>query len=247
MSIRDNYVSTLNAIAQGCGEEPSTAQIGPNDSLQKTIGYTREFVVVHTTPHFRYQYYYGALSLAFAQLGFDPADRRVVHLDIGCGPGVFSWVMYDHMASHETRDPGHVDYYGYDHAAAMIQLAHLFLERFPDKYEFYGHSDLAEIGTALADRDLSNCDVVITFGYALVQVRDNPAALGNFATLIACVFPSHSCIVVAADAHNDGATRHAFDDQCRALEVALDEVGVALQDRVSPERRSIMVARLTVE
>ena len=155
--------------------------------------------------------------------------------------------MYDHMASHETRDPGHVDYYGYDHAAAMIQLAHLFLDRFPDKYEFDGYSDLAEIVTTLADRDLSNCDVVITFGYALVQVRDNPTALGDFATLIACMFPSHSCIVVAADAHNDGATRRAFDDQCRALEAALAEVGVALQDRVSPELRSIMVARLTVE
>ena len=247
MSIRDNYVSTLNAIAQDCGEETSTAQIGPRDSLQKTIGYTREFVVEHTTPHFRFQYYHRALSFAFRQLRFDPADRRVVHLDIGCGPGVFSWVMHDHMASQEAREPGHVDYYGYDHAAAMIQLAHLFLERFPDKYEFHGYSDLVGISTALADQDFSNCDVMVTFGYALVQVRDNPAALGDFATLIACVFPSHSCTVVAADAHHDPATRDAFDGQCRGLETALNEVGVALQDRVSPERRSIMVARLTVE
>ena len=247
MSIRDNYVWAFDAIAQHRGKELSTAQIGPHDSLEKTIEYTRQFVIEQTTPHFRYQYYHDALSLALTELGFDPANRRVVHLDIGCGPGVFSWVIYDHMASQATRDPGRMDYYGYDHSAAMIQLAYLFLERFPVQYEFLGYSDLTEISRALADEDFSNCDVVITFGYALVQVRDNPTALDDFATLIACVFPSHSCIMVAADAHYDGATRRAFKDQCRALETALDEVGVALEDRVSTGLRSIMVARLTME
>ena len=126
MSIIDSYVSTFNAIAQRYRDEYSNAQIGPRDSLQKIIGYTRQYVVEHTTPHFRYKYYHDALSFAFMQLGFDPADRRVVHLDIGCGPGVFSWVVYDYMASQETRDSDQVRYYGYDYAAAMIQLAHLF-------------------------------------------------------------------------------------------------------------------------
>ena len=247
MSIRDNYVSVFDAIAQHCGIEPSTAQIGPHDSLQKTIGYTRQFVVEQTTPHFRYRYYHDALSDALTKLGFDPANRRIVHLDIGCGPGVFSWVIYDHMASQATRDPGHVDYYGYDHSAAMIQLAHLFLERFPVQYKFHGYSDLTEISRALADEDFSNCDVVVTFGYALVQVRDNPAALGDFATLIACVFPSHSCIMVAADAHNDGATRRAFKDQYGALRTALSAVGVALEEPVLTAPRSVMFARLKTE
>ena len=163
MSIRDNYESAFDAIAQHCGQEPSPAQIGPHDSLQKMIGYTRQFVVEQTTPHFRYQYYHDALSLAITRLRFGPANRRVVHLDIGCGPGVFSWVIYDHMASQVTRDPSQVDYYGYDHSAAMIQLAHLFLERFPVQYEFHGFSDLVEISRALADEDFSNCDVVVTF------------------------------------------------------------------------------------
>ena len=247
MSIRDNYESAFDAIAQHCGQEPSPAQIGPHDSLQKMIGYTRQFVVEQTTRHFRYQYYHDTLSLALTRLRFGPANRRVVHLDIGCGPGVFSWVIYDHMASQVTRDPSQVDYYGYDHSAAMIQLAHLFLERFPVQYEFHGFSDLVEISRALADEDFSNCDVVVTFGYALVQVRDNAAALGDFATLIACVFPSHSCIMVAADAHNNGAIRRAFKGQCGALRTALSEVGVALEERVSTAQGSVMFARLTTE
>ena len=131
MSIRDNYIPALNWIAQRHGERYSNAQIGPQDSLQETIGYTREYVVEHTTPHFRYQYYHGALSSALTRLPFDPADRPLLHLDIGCGPGVFSWVMYDYMASQENRDSGRVAYYGYDHCAAMIDLAHFFLECFP--------------------------------------------------------------------------------------------------------------------
>ena len=180
-------------------------------------------------------------------IGLVVLDRQVVHLDIGCGPGVFSWVVYDYMESQETRDAGQVFYYGYDHSASMIQLAHLFLDRFPVRYEFHGYSDLAEIVAALANREFSNCDVVVTFGYALVQVRKNPVALGEFATLISCVVPSHSCIVVAADAHNDSATRQAFGGQCRALETALNKVGVALEERVSTTRGSVMFARLTME
>ena len=247
MSIRDNYVSAFNAIAQHCGIERSTAKIGPHDSLQKTIGYTRKYVVKQTMPHFRYEYYHDALSRALTELGFDPANRRVVHLDIGCGPGVFSWVMYDHMASQVTRNPGQVDYYGYDYSAAMIQLAQRFLGRFPVRYEFHGFSDFVEISRALAGEDFSNFDVVVTFGYALVQVRDNADALGDFATLIACVFPSHSCIMVAADAHNDGATRRAFKNQCGALRTALSAVGVALEEPVFTATGSVMFARLTTE
>ena len=140
-----------------------------------------------------------------------------------------------------------MDYYGYDHSPAMIRLAHLFLDRFPVQYEFHGFSDLVEISMALADEDFSNCDVVVTFGYALVQTRGNRAALGDFAALIACVFPAHSCIMVAADAHNNRARRDDFDDQCRALQTALNEVGVALVERVSPAQRSVMFARLKME
>ena len=247
MSIRDNYIPAFNSIARVHGERPSTAHIGPDDSLQKVLGYTRRYVVVQATQHFRYDYYRDALSLALTRLNFEPADRRVVHLDIGCGPGVFSWVMYDYMAAQNTLDPGQADYYGYDHCAAMIKLANLFLERLPDRYEFDGYSGLAEISTTLAGNDLTNCDVVVTFGYALVQVRDNPTALSDFATLISCLFPSHSCIMVAADTHNNRPRRDAFHDQCRALATALDTVGVALKNRLSTAQRSVMFARLTTE
>ena len=221
MAIRDRYAPTLDAIAQRYGEAPPAFHIAPDTSLPTLVGYTRRHVVDGDEPHFRYGYYHDALSRAFEWLQFDPANRQLVHLDIGCGPGVFSWVLYDHMTSQEALDPDHVDFYGYDHCSAMIDLAHLFLERFPKQYEFRGYSDLDEISMALAAEDFSACDVVVTFGYALVQVCDDPAALPDFATLIRSAFPSHSCVIVAADAYSLTA-RPAFRRQCAELETALN-------------------------
>ena len=87
---------------------------------------------------------------------------------------------------------------------------------------------------------------VVTFGYALVQVCDDPAALPDFATLIRSAFPSHSCVIVAADAYSLTA-RPAFRRQCAELETALNSVDVVLENRLIPIRRSIMSARLTME
>ena len=239
MLIKDHYESILDAVADKYVETPATTfQIGRNDSLHKAIGYTRRYV-----RSYRYHYYRRTLSGAFQQMGFDPTGCQVVHLDIGCGPGVFSWVLHDQMASRNAHLPDSVVYYGYDHCANMIGLAHLFLKGLPaDPYEFHGYSDLAPIRTALERQNFSNCDVVVTFGYTLVQVQGDPYALKDFATLISCLFPSRSCIVVAADAKLE-----AFGQQCTALKDALNESGVGLEDCWVPYRRSVMVARLNME
>ena len=112
MAIRDHYAPTLDAIAQRYGEAPPVFHIAPDTPLPTLVGYTRRHVVDGDEPHFRYGYYHAALSSALRRLQFAPGDRRVVHLDIGCGPGVFSWVMYDYMTSQGTYDPNQVDYYG---------------------------------------------------------------------------------------------------------------------------------------
>lgn len=177
---------------------------------------------------------------------FDPTGCQIVHLDIGCGPGVFSWVMHDHMASRNAHRPDSVVYYGYDHCENMIRLARLFLHRFPKRYDFHGYVDFEETVTVLTTQDFADCDVVVTFGHALLQVQEDPAALEEFAGLISCLFPSSSCILVAADAHSR-QKRETFRHQCRALEAVLNKFGVRLEDRESPVQGSIMFARLNME
>ena len=244
MRIKDHYETTFNAIAQEYGEEPSTAQISSHDSLSKVIGYTREFVV-EQGQDYRDNYYCDALSGAFQQMGFNPTGREVVHLDVGCGPGVFSWGLHDHMASRNAPDS--VVYYGYDHCANMINLAYRFLYDFPEQYDFRGECDLPQIRKDLMGQNFADYNVVVTFGYALVQVQGDPAALEEFAVLIRCLFPSRLCIVVAADAHS-GQRREVFGQQCTALEGALHNSDVVLEDScVLPDWRSIMFARLNME
>ena len=137
--------------------------------------------------------------------------------------------------------------YGYDHCEQMIWLARLFLDGFPEPYDFRGYSDLDEMVTVLMTHDFDGCDVVVTFGHALLQVREDPAALEEFAVLIRCLFPSRSCIVVAADAHS-GSRRDDFHHQCKELGVVLNRPRVGLEDcRALFEWRSVMFARLNIE
>ena len=123
---------------------PATAQIGPEDSLQETIWYTRDYVVEHTTEHFRYDYYRNALSRALRLLQFDPC----------CPPGPSSGhrlrvgsVLLGHVRLHggagHVRSPSRWTTTDTITARPWLSWAHLFLERFPDRYEFHGFSELA--------------------------------------------------------------------------------------------------------
>ena len=246
MTIVDTYVSAFEKIAARYGEQSGSAHIGADDGLQEAIGYTRQYVVEHTTPHFRYKYYKSALARSFRELRYDPTGRHIVHLDLGCGPGVFSWVLHDFMESRQRSRPHRVEYCGYDHCAAMIRLAQLFAENFPEHYEFRGYSNRSKMELALTEPSFAQCDVLVTFGYALVQVRDDPTALTDFAALVGHLFPARHAIVVAADAYYDWQTRDAFREQCTAWKAALKEVGIGLTLRRTPTR-SIMYGQLRRE
>ena len=241
MSIKDDYVSIFKKIRRRYGEERSTCQVSPDDSLKKVIGYTRNYVIEHREPHFRYNYYNNALSRALKCLNFKPGSR-LVHFDIGCGPGLFAWVIHDYM---ESLFPlGSVDCYGYDHSPEMIRLARLFFDAFPAEYDFKGFHDKVDILQVLVTRDFSECDVVVTFGHVLVQVQAHPVAIGDFRELISCLFPLRSCVLVAVDAYSGGKTREIFQNQCSALRAALEEAGVQCANWVRTPTRSIWFARL---
>ena len=98
------------------------------------------------------------------------------------------------------------------------------------------------------EQDFSNRDVVVTFGYALVQVQEDPAALEEFSDLIHCLFPSR---FVASWSRPTPTTMGRYETpstgSAAKLETALNEFGIGLEDRVSPVKGSIMFARLNME
>lgn len=156
-----------------------------------------------------------ALRSALRRNGNLCRTGTAVHVDIGCGPGLFSWVVHDHFDDTELK----VQLYGYDHATEMIRLAKLIQDRFESDIDaqYYDDSELllGDIATA-APR---SADVVVTFGHVLAQLADNHQAMGVFAAMLERLTHTGPCLVLAVDALGHTATfRGSFNRLCDMLE-----------------------------
>lgn len=130
MQIRDHYIDAFNKIRRRHGEMCSGYEIRADCSLREAIGYTRRYIVGKDQDHYRYDYYRDELDRSLRHMVFDDKIDKILHLDIGCGPGLFTWAMRDYLLSQHDRKDGSVDFIGYDHAESMIRLSNLFLENF---------------------------------------------------------------------------------------------------------------------
>lgn len=97
----------------------------------------------------------------------------------------------------------------------------------------------------LNSRDFSDCDCIVTFGYVLIQIKNNRAALQDFVHIIQDLFPSKSCILVAVDAYNTVERRQDFRDMCRALRNALSDAGIYVKAKPIGNTGSTMYASLS--
>ncbi len=246
MQIRDRYIEIFNQIAKKYGETASSHVVSKDVSLEKSIGYTRKFVVEHSKEHFRYDYYRYVLSESIKKFHFIHRNKKLIHVDIGCGPGLFSWVVLDYMTAYHGRNETNLHFMLYDHARSMVDLADLFWKRLSVTNRMDNYSDVDDIQKRLRARKLSNCDVLVTFGHVLLQTKDNTRSVDDFACIIQNLFPSNSCIVVAVDAYS-GESRKKFRDACDNLRSILRKVGVYSKSRTIGERRSYMYASLSAE
>ena len=246
MQIRKHYINSFNQISNKFGELPCSHIIPENVSLREAIGYTREFIVESDVKHFRYDYYRKKIDNALSRFGIDQA-KKTIHLDLGCGPGLFSWVVQDFMLKNYGKIPGDLEFIGYDHAQNMIRLAKLFQEYLPVEYKFDGYYEIDDIRNMLKSRNLSDCDCIVTFGHVLIQIKDNLAALQDFVEIIQSLFPVNSCILVAVDAYAFEDRRQNFRDVCKALLAALTGTGINVNSKPIGNRGSTMYARLSRE
>ncbi len=204
-------------------EIPATA------SLKNAIDYTWSYVIESKpfgTLHYRYNRYRRAVQHALSQNdnpirfiipGFP--GNKIIHLDLGCGPGLFSWVVHDYLATMEWRQQN-VEYIGYDHAENMIRLGRLFQEYLSvETYVFDGYSEIDRMLKEMQERDLSGHDCIVTLGYVLVQAGNDGSALGDFARAIKSLHPWKSCILVAVDAKSK---QWVFDRNFKCLREVLE-------------------------
>lgn len=201
----------------------------PDAEFEKVVQYTHWYVVnpQGQERHHRYRRYRRMLDLL--QLG----KGRKVHVDVGCGAGLFSWAFLDWATENDIAHK-HVRLFGYDHNLASLRLARRIRTRVKNDIPSYPklryNSNVGKLLSRLEEDRPKNSDYVITFGFVLVQAQSKEE-IELFAKIIShvarLVGPRGSCSVVAVDAISRGTE---LDHGWSSLLRSLGESGVSHKD-----------------
>lgn len=234
MSIRDQYIQAFEAISKRYGEKASGWEIDPDVSLKQAIRYTRQYVVGNPQNHFRYDYYRNVLYKAMYDFSYNPVNGKILCMDIGCGPGLFSWVVQDYMSSNRVKSKN-LKVIGYDHAKNMIRLSKKFhvslRKQCATSYNWHGDFKFNRLKQNLKGLDFSNHDVIVTLGHVLIQINDNAQAMRKFSKIIRSLCPFRSCIVVAVDAYSSEERRRQFRSSWKTFREYLRDDGMNCESK----------------
>ena len=214
MPIRDEYIAAIRRLVDRLGRTGRDYRVPEHANIQQCLGYASKYVSGHTTQHYRYDRYRNKLLYSLASNEDIGRAGTVVHVDLGCGPGLFSWVVYDHFSGTEVD----VQLYGYDYAPEMVRLAGMIQDELESQVRLQCYHDARQL---LADIPAAPppADVIVTLGHVLVQLADNQQAIGVFATILEHLTRKGVCLVLAVDAlgYRERFQR-SFDRLCETLE-----------------------------
>lgn len=148
--------------------------------------------------HFRYDEYRGILNTVKA------GGSRHIHVDIGCGAGVFSWAFLD-WAEDQGINYDHLALYGYDHSQAMIQLAgeirNRIVQHIPNYPALQYSSNVDAFLRQLTENLHGDISCIITLGHVLVQAQALEA-IQIFTRIIQHLMnlPNSAFVLIAVDA-----------------------------------------------
>ena len=239
--IRDRYTEIIGHLVREHGSAVSGYEISKDATLAQCIGYARRFVVggARDEPHYRYDRYMRVLQSACR---WQPIHAgTVVHVDIGCGPGLFTWVVRDYF---RANLPVHVELYGYDHAICMVELATSIWDLLEENANYSCHHDLCELISDVKPVVADACRVLITLGHVLVQTVDDNSAVDDFARIIAMCARIANCLLVAVDAQT-GDRPEDFRRAHDQLQAALEQRGLTCSIPVMGRSDMVMSVRVT--
>ena len=243
--IKDHYDDIIVSIMQE-GNVPMLPRgardhIVPADAtFQEVAQHTEAFVGrrLNNALDYRYNRYYNSLPK------LNP-KRKVAHLDIGCGAGLFSWVITDRATSLGFAHDN-IMLHGLDHCPAMIGLALTIRDHLIQLLPTYPclHYEVAPnlLVQSLTARHQPGTDYIITFGHALVQAHGQ-TNIHTFTQVIshALSLPNDqdaTYTLIAVDAHSrDSDLSVAWSDLLLSLGQA--SVGHAQYGMMSSGVRSI--------
>ena len=210
--VKNHYHEAIYNIMRKCRIKTSrrghiiAANAGFAEVVQYTewhIGYKsreQEFRGKYTNRHYRYERYQPVMNRR------GPSDKRQVHIDIGCGAGVFSWAFLDWATS---RNIGYdrIELHGLDHCKAMLDLAHTLRDEMSQNILSYPvlnyHTCMDDLLHSLNRQKGDDKDYTITLGHVLVQAH-SPEDIEGFARIIsnaaALTGPRSKCVLAAVDA-----------------------------------------------
>lgn len=197
-------MSVIENLAKEEGSDDPGYVIPPDVTLGQCIGYAQRFVVgsPRDRPHYRYDRYLETLDRCMQDVPFDQSVRTAMHLDLGAGPGLFTWVFWDFMHSVTSERKGlSLDLFGYDHATEMSTLAKRVWDGF-GLQAAYRCLDSEDAVYASVWPQGPPTNVLITLGHSLMQVHRH-GGLAIFAELCEAVAGlDRSARLVAVDAHS---------------------------------------------
>ena len=207
--------------------------VPPNATFKAAAQHTELFIGgrADRRPHYRYRRYREVLSLV------PHRERRLTHVDIGCGAGLFSWVFLD-LAQDRGLAHASIDLYGLDHSMAMVALAWEARARLMPQIPAYPalHSavDADLIIHALTNNHREGTDYVITLGHVLAQAN-TPANIQAFTRVISHIMalPNNQADfpLIAVDAQNWAVH---FGAGWGALLTSLEQAGIGHEPVVVP-------------
>ena len=209
MRVRNYYQNVIRDIISERNLSPLESAPSPivgadaafNDVLLHTDWYVN---AGDRRRHYRYRRYLEVLK----QFTVRDDLSRIIHFDIGCGAGVFSWAFID-WAKLRDLDLGRVELYGLDHSTAMVELALEVKIRLADKIPNYptlnyGHESDILVEELLQQQEAANV-CCITLGHVLAQANAHtPDDIRKFAEIIARIRiemdATRKCVLVGIDA-----------------------------------------------
>ena len=240
MCVNDYYQSIIRELMAKHGVEPGDAPyiVSADATFACVLRHTDRYIgkghddQPGNKSHYRYNRYRNILQ------HLPISDKRIAHVDIGCGAGLFSWVFLDWVTRNRIEHD-RVDLCGFDHSSAMLKLAGVIRDKltqsigdYPDTHYHYDTDALLE---QLSYGHRGDMDYIITFGHVLVQAH-TPDAIASFTRIIRHVVElmrnQSKCHLVAVDAVFEPI---AFEMGWESLLSSLEQAGIGNQLHINGE------------
>ena len=225
-NIRDKYVAVINAIAKEHGSNYCHYVVPKDATLAQCVRYAERYYIQRHDPYHRYDRCWRLLETALSHTLPNTSSRQtLLHIDIGAGPGLYSWVLRDYVR--RNYPTVNLKLYGYDCAPKMAKLANMIWKRLNENVAYSCYHDKNELYAAAMSGSSRSVYVVLTLGYVLIQT-DEDGSLKELASLCKKFSVNSNACLIAIDAYS-GSRPIQFENAWNKLVSLLSNLRISVE------------------